>query len=61
VDKKFDHGLRSANALNVVAAGATIKVPLDKSKVALDRLEQCVAKNNHAAETNPFVAPARLP
>jgi hypothetical protein len=60
-DKKFVAGLRSANALNVVAAGATIRVPLDKSTVAFDRLEQCLEKNNRAVETNPFVAPARQP
>ena len=60
-DKKFAAGLRSASALNVVAAGATIRVPLDKSTAAFDRLEQCVAKNERAVETNPFVAPARQP
>jgi hypothetical protein len=60
-DKKFAAGLRTANALNVVAAGATIRVPLDKSTVAFDRLEKCVEKNNRAVETNPFVAPARQP
>jgi len=60
-DKKFAAGLRSASALNVVAAGATIRVPLDKSTVAFERLEQCVDKNNRAVETNPFVAPARQP
>ena len=59
--KKFETGLRNANALNVVAAGATIHVPLDKSRVALERLESCVAKNERAAETNPFVAPVRQP
>jgi hypothetical protein len=60
-DKKFAAGLRTANALNVVAAGATIRVPLDKSTVAFDRLEKCVEKNNRAVETNPFVAPAHQP
>jgi hypothetical protein len=60
-DKKFAAGLRSASALNVVAAGATIRIPLDKSTVAFERLEQCVDKNNRAVETNPFVAPARQP
>lgn len=59
--KKFETGLRNANALNVVAAGATINVPLDKSRVALERLESCVAKNERAAESNPFVAPVRRP
>ena len=60
-DKKFTAGLRSASALNVVAAGATIRIPLDKSTEAFDRLDQCVAKNEKAVETNPFVAPARQP
>ncbi len=60
-DKKFEAGLRSANALNVVAAGATIKVPLDRSADAFARLEKCVAKNDQAVQTNPFVAPARQP
>jgi DhnA family fructose-bisphosphate aldolase class Ia len=60
-DKKFVAGLRSASALNVVAAGATIRVPLDKSTAAFERLNQCVEKNNKAVETNPFVAPARRP
>ncbi len=61
VDKKFDNGLRTANTLNIVAAGATISVPLDRSRVALDRLDQCVAKNSKAIETNPFVEPPRRP
>lgn len=60
-DKKFSAGLRTASALNILAAGATIRVPLDASTIALDRLEKCVEKNNRAVETNPFVAPARQP
>jgi len=60
-DKKFRAGLRTANALNVVGAGATIRVPLDKSTLALDRLDQCFEKNSHAIETNPFVEPKRQP
>jgi hypothetical protein len=60
-DKEFETALRSASALNVAAAGATIRVPLDKSTAAFDRLKQCVEKNNKSVETNPFVAPARLP
>lgn len=60
-DKKFASGLRTANTLNVLAAGATIRVPLDSSRVALDRLEACVAKNSRAIETNPFVEPPRKP
>ena len=45
----------------MVGAGATIRVPLDKSTDAFDRLDKCVEKNERAAETNPFVAPARQP
>jgi len=60
-DEKFVSGLRAASALDVVAAGATIHVPLDKSTAAFERLEQCVEKNEKAVETNPFVAPARRP
>ncbi len=52
---------RRKSALNVVGAGATIRVPLDKSADAFDRLDQCVTKNERAVETNPFVAPARRP
>ncbi|MEZ5827942.1 MAG: hypothetical protein R3D30_06110 [Hyphomicrobiales bacterium] len=60
-DDKFTAGLSSANALDIVAAGATIHVPLDKSNVALDRLERCMEKNEQAVAANPFVAPARRP
>ncbi len=60
-DKKFNASLRTASALNIVAAGATIRVPLDKSTVAFDRLEKCVEKNSQTVATNPFVAPARQP
>ena len=60
-DETFTAALRSASALNVVGAGATIRVPLDKSTAAFDRLDQCVTKNEKAVETNPFVAPARRP
>jgi hypothetical protein len=60
-DKKFTTGMRSASALNVVGAGATIRVPLDKSRAAFDRLDECVEKNSKAVQTNPFVAPARQP
>jgi hypothetical protein len=60
-DTKLEAGLRSASVMHIVAAGATIKVPLDKSTAAFERLEQCVEKNNKAIETNPFVAPAPQP
>jgi hypothetical protein len=60
-DEQFTAALRGASALNVVGAGATIRVPLDKSTTAFDRLDQCVTKNERAVESNPFVAPARRP
>jgi len=60
-DAKFERSLKSASALNVVAAGATIRVPLDSSTAAFDRLDRCVEKNERAVETNPFVVPARRP
>ena len=60
-DTKLEAGLRSASVMHIVAAGAIIKVPLDKSTAAFERLEQCVEKNNKAIETNPFVAPAPQP
>jgi hypothetical protein len=60
-DKRFDNGLRAANALIVEGAGATIRIPLDQSLVALGRLDECVTKNSRATETNPFVAPKRRP
>jgi hypothetical protein len=60
-DEKFESALRRASALNVVAAGATIRVPLDKSTVAFERLGQCVEKNDRSVETNPFLAPPQQP
>jgi len=60
-DKRFRSGLRSANTLSVIGAGDTIRVPLDKSTAALNRLDECFEKNSHAVETNPFVEPKRQP
>jgi hypothetical protein len=60
-DKRFRSGLRSANTLSVIGAGATIRVPLDKSTAPLNRLDECFEKNSHAVETNPFVEPPRQP
>jgi hypothetical protein len=48
--------------LDVRAEGATLHVPLDKSALALDRLESCFEKNGREGiEANPFVAPSRKP
>jgi hypothetical protein len=60
-DKRFVNGLRAANALIVEGAGATIRIPLNQSLVALGRLDECVTKNSRAVESNPFVAPKRQP
>ena len=54
--------LRTASVLDVRAEGATLHVPLDKSALALDRLESCFEKNGREGiEANPFVAPSRKP
>src|SRR5262245_51295630 len=60
-DTKFESALRRASVLNVVAAGATIRAPLDKSTIAFERLGHCVEKNDRSVESNPFVAPPRQP
>jgi hypothetical protein len=61
-DETFNARLRAANVLEVRGEGATLRVPLDKSAVALRRLEVCFEKNTREGpETNPFVAPNRKP
>jgi hypothetical protein len=57
-DKKFESALRDAGALNIIAAGATIRVPLDKSTVAFDELAQCVEKNATTVAANVFCGSA---
>ena len=42
-NKKLESALRNASTLNIVAAGATIGVPLDKSAVAFDALGMAIA------------------
>jgi hypothetical protein len=61
-DRSFNARLRTANALEVQGEGATLRVPLDKSALALERLDMCFEKNvREGPETNPFVAPSRKP
>jgi len=61
-DRPFNLELRTANSLEVRGEGATIRVPLTGSAVALERLEACFDKNQRESiETNPFVAPSRKP
>jgi hypothetical protein len=61
-DRSFNDNLRKAHILEVRGEGDTIRVPLDGSTLALDRLEACFEKNGRESrETNPFVAPSRRP
>jgi hypothetical protein len=58
----FGGRLRMSSLLQVEGEGATLRVPLDGSTRALDRLDACFQKNSReGAETNPFVAPSRKP
>jgi hypothetical protein len=61
-DRPFNGKLKSATVLEVRGEGATLRVPLDGSTAAFERLEACFDKNSReGAETNPFVAPDRKP
>ena len=54
--------LRMSSVLQVQGEGATLRVPLDGSTAALNRLDACFQKNSReSAATNPFVAPSRKP
>jgi hypothetical protein len=56
-DNKLKNALRNASVLNIVAAGATIRVPLDKSELAFDALAQCVEEKPDAVVANIFCSP----
>jgi len=61
-DRSLNEALKIANYFDVQGEGATLRIPLDKSSAAFDRLNVCFDKNLHAsAETNPFVSPNRKP
>lgn len=61
-DRPLGERVRTANILEVRGEGATLKVPLDGSTAALERLESCFEKNSQAGvESNPFIAPSRKP
>jgi hypothetical protein len=62
-DRRFNSKLRSATVLEVHGKGATLRVPLDGSRAALERLDECFEKNSRAVSviTNPFVAPSQKP
>ncbi|MGA8918983.1 MAG: extensin family protein [Pseudolabrys sp.] len=68
-DARLNSKLRSASILEVHGEGATLRVPLDGSPAAFERLETCFNRREasganplvgrKASETNPFVAPSR--
>jgi hypothetical protein len=68
-DARLNSKLRSASILEVHGEGATLRVPLDGSSPAFERLETCFNRREaseanpfvgrKASETNPFVAPSR--
>ena len=61
-DSILNERVRVANILEVRGEGSTLKLPLDGSAAALERLESCFEKNSRAGvESNPFVAPNRKP
>jgi len=61
-DQPLNDRVRTTNSLEVRGEGATLKVPLDGSTAALERLEGCFEKNSRAGvESNPFVAASRKP
>jgi hypothetical protein len=61
-DRPFNEKLRTANVLEVRGEGATLRVPLDRSAAALERLDGCFEKNSREGPgANPFVAPTRRP
>ncbi len=61
-DQPLNERVRTANLLEVRGEGATLRVPLDGSTPALERLESCFEKNSGAGvESNPFVASSRKP
>ena len=59
-DSRLNSKLRLANVFEVRGEGTTLRVPLDRSTAAFERLETCFTKRE-TAETNPFVAPDRKP
>jgi hypothetical protein len=61
-DAQFNERLRIANVLDVRGEGMTLRLPLDGSAAALERLDVCFDKNlRQSPESNPFVAPTRRP
>src|SRR5262249_60324363 len=54
-DPRLNSELRLANVLEVRGEGATLRVPLDGSSTAFERLETCFNKRK-TAKTNPLSA-----
>lgn len=62
VDRHLNERVRTTSLLEVRGEGATLKIPLDRSTAALERLDTCFEKNSRSGvETNPFVASNRKP
>jgi hypothetical protein len=59
-DSRLNSKLRVANSFEVRGEGTTLRVPLDGSSKAFERLETCFTKHD-TSETNPFVASSRKP
>ena len=68
-EASFNSRLRSMSNFEVHAEGATLRVPLDGSSTAFERLEECFNRREapetnpfvrrNASESNPFVSPSR--
>ena len=68
-DSRLNSRLRSVSNFQVHAEGATLRVPLDGSSTAFERLEECFNRSQapeknpfvkrDASEKNPFVPPSR--
>jgi len=48
LDRPLGERVRTANILEVKGEGATLRVPLDASAVALERLDSCFEKNSRS-------------
>ena len=60
LDSRLNSKLRVASSFEVRGEGTTLRVPLDGSSKAFERLETCFTKHD-TSETNPFVASSRKP
>jgi hypothetical protein len=61
-DRSLNERLSTADVFEVRGEGATLRVPLDGSTAALERLDACLDRDNQAVvATNPFVSPSNRP